>query len=148
MTKKTDDILFTMDGIWWKGRERREEIKEEITKCPESDSFRKLSLGWATSGTSEWGNGKKRIRSWKNWDQQKERQCKAHISQVYQNTNSFRKVPRVQKRFYYLTMANVMVSCFFQEASSLSLSDTWHNAAWHFLEDWLRWYTFVFSFLL
>lgn len=49
--------------------------------------------------------------------------------------NSFRKVPRVQKRFYYFSMANVMVSRVFQEAGSLSPSDTGHNAAWHFLED-------------
>lgn len=34
--------------------------------------------------------------------------------------NSFRKVPRVQKRFYHFSTANVMVSCFFQEDSSLS----------------------------
>lgn len=38
--------------------------------------------------------------------------------------NSFRKVLQVQKKLYYFTMANVIVSRFFKEASSLSPSDT------------------------
>lgn len=110
-------LWLESDGRGGRGERKRKKRLQNALKVTHSESS--LRAGQQVGPQSEemerqgLGLGRTEIN-------RKSDNAKHTFHRFTKTPNSFRKVPQVQKRLYYFSMANVMVSCFFQEDSSLS----------------------------